>query len=94
MPSALGAQCLCVDANAHTHGGGHGQFAQVNTFAGGRLGFAQCIHQCDQVALQLVAVKGTATNGGVNNTGLVDSELHLTRFGIAHSRGDEGEKID
>ncbi len=54
---ALGAECLHINAHAHTHGGRDGDFAQVNALARSRLGLVQGFDQCRQVALQLVGVE-------------------------------------
>jgi hypothetical protein len=57
QPSNSSTNGLRVDANAHAHGGGNSHFAQVQTFAGGWLGFVQCVDQRGQVALQLVGIE-------------------------------------
>ena len=43
-----------IHTGAHTHGGGHGHFAQVNTFARCWLGFVQSFDQRAQIADELV----------------------------------------
>ncbi len=51
------SQGLQIHPHAHTHGGGDGHFAQIDTLAGSGLGLVQSIDQCGQIALQLVALK-------------------------------------
>ena len=57
-------------------------------FARSRFGLVQRVDQRSQVTLELFVVERTATNGAVHDTGLVDTELHLTSLGVLHSRGN------
>ena len=90
---ALGSDGLHIHTNAHTHGAGHRHLAQVNTFAGGRFCLGQGIHQSGQVTLQLVVVKRATANGGVNDTGFVNTELNLTGLALRTAPATSGVTV-
>src|SRR5690606_16575450 len=83
-----GAERGNVDACATTHGGGHGNLAQVNTLGCSGTRFLQRVNQCRQVGLQLIDLERGTTDGGVNDAGLVGAVLNLTGLSVLH-RGDD-----
>src|SRR5690606_7907738 len=75
-------------ARAAAHRGRDSQLAQVHTLGSGRTGFVQRVDQCSQVALQLFYAERGATDGGVNDAGLVGAVLNLTSLGVLDRGGD------
>src|SRR5690606_11527101 len=86
----LDRQRVKIDACTATHGGGHGELTHVDTLGSSRTSLVQGIDQSSKVGLQLFNFERSTANGGVDDTGLVGTVLHLSRLGVLHRGGDVG----
>src|SRR5579863_4502762 len=94
-PRSLGVMnfLLCcerslIDTYANTHRARKSDLAQVHALAGRRLCLLQRFNERRQVGAQRARLERCTTDGRVDDTGLVDAELHLTRLGVLHRRSD------
>src|SRR5690606_35875779 len=86
----LDRQRVKIDACTATHGGGHGELTHVDTLGSSRTSLVQGIDQSSKVGLQLFNFERSTANGGVDDTGLVGTVLHLTCLGVLHRSGNVG----
>ena len=79
MKLLLGDDRGLVDAHANTHGAGDGDLLQVHALGCSRLGLLQRVDQGSQVFLQRGFFERSATDGGVDDTGLVGTKSEAKR---------------
>ena len=91
-------RCYCTalpeseDGNVHTgtdaHGGAHRDLLHVDTLLTRGLHLIDLFHESLQVRRQTGGFERSTADRGVNDTGLIGTELNLTRLGVLHGLGD------